>query len=324
MKRSLTECSAAADSGTSMTFGDARELLREMKLNSVALVVTSPPYPMIRMWDDLFHMMDNSIALSDDMSSPIEMFEKMHVQLDIVWRDLFRLLIPGGIAAINVGDATRSFNGVFQLFPNAARVTTAMLKAGFLALPNIYWKKQTNKPNSFLGSGMLPTNGYVTVDCEHILLFRKGSLRKFLPKDPIRVSSSFSQEERNKWFTQIWEGIPGVRQAAASSAPDQKKRTGAFPAEIPSRLIRMFSVRGDTVLDPFAGTGTTVTVARDLGRVGIGFEIQKLIQVNFFFKVKIEHRAFVRAANTGPFSRDYGFPFFLRYSVCHAAPQSAT
>lgn len=97
---------------------------------------------------------------------------------------------------------------------------------------------------------MLPTNGYVTQDCEYILLFRKGAPRKFPPKDLKRYDSAFTQEQRNQWFSQIWS-IPGRRQ----TKDGYEKRTGAFPEEIPSRLIQMFSIKGDTVLDPFAGDG---------------------------------------------------------------------
>lgn len=254
--------------------GDARELiLKEIQPNSVALVVTSPPYPMIQMWDELFHTMDDTIDI--EKQPPMEVFEKMHTQLDTVWKILFSVIIPGGIVVINIGDATRRIGDQFRLFPNGARITMRMVDIGFTVLPNIYWKKPTNKPNSFLGSGMLPPNAYVTIDCEHILIFRKGGLRKFPSNDQNRIDSAFTQAERNTWFTQVWERITGARQHNGSD-----RRTAAFPDEIPRRLIKMFSVKRDIILDPFAGTGTTVNVAKELDRVAIGFEIDQNIIIS--------------------------------------------
>ncbi len=257
---------------TSILQHDARVLSEVVKPDSVDLVVTSPPYPMISMWDDLFRTLDPSIPPSDEWKDHDAnvIFEKMHVQLDQVWTQLAVCVKSGGIVAINMGDATRSIQRNFRLFPNAARTTMGLLNAGFTPLPNLYWKKPTNGPNAFLGSGFLPVNAYVTLDCEHILLFRKGRLRKFPPKDPIRKASCFTKKERDCWFSQTWEDVKGVRQKKIGG-----RRSGAFPREIPCRLIRMFSILGDTVLDPFVGTGTTVDVATSLGRSCIGLDIDK-------------------------------------------------
>jgi len=142
----------------------------------------------------------------------------------------------------------------------------AATRLGFSPLPYILWKKPTNKPNAFLGSGFLPPNAYVTLDCEFILPFRKGGLRRFPPHDPQRTASRFSRGERDRWFSQVWSDIRGVSQRSVAG------RTGAFPSEIPERLIRMFSVEGDTVLDPFAGTGTTLWAALRWGRSAVGVE----------------------------------------------------
>jgi modification methylase len=222
---------------------------------SVALVVTSPPYPMIRQWDELF------------ASWGATGFEAMHRQLDRVWAGCRRALVPGGILAINVGDALRTVSGEFRLWPNHARVVSAAGKLGFRSLPYILWKKPTNKPNAFLGSGFLPPNAYVTLDCEFILLFRKGPLRRLAPGSTARLASRYEKAERDLWFSQIWEGIRGIPQSKDGG------RSGAFPPEIPRRLIRMFSIAGDTVLDPFAGTGTTLWEASRLGRDAIGIEL---------------------------------------------------
>ena len=263
---------------------DSRKLDEVIKENSIDLVVTSPPYPLIPMWDEIFIEMDKTIPSVSEwtIKNSFEIFEKMHLQLDIVWTKLFKVVKESGIVIINVGDATRTFPTgkakQFQMFPNAARITMAMLKIGFTSLPNIYWKKPTNKANAFMGSGFLPVNAYVTLDCEHILIFRKGNIRKFKPKDRNREDSKFTKEERDLWFSQTWTGINGVKQttkwSTKGSKKDKKERTGAFPEEIPKRLIRMYSVKGDTILDPFCGTKTTLKVAEKLERNSIGLDIK--------------------------------------------------
>jgi modification methylase len=229
--------------------------LDEIADASVALIVTSPPYPMIPQWDRLFA----SMGATD--------YAAMHQILRDVWRECARVLIPGGILAVNIGDAVRTIDGKFQLWPNHATVLVDAASLGLRPLPYILWKKPTNKPNAFLGSGFLPPNAYVTLDCEYILLFRRGNLRQFPRRDLAREASRYQRAERDRWFSQIWSDIRGARQGPGSD------RTAAFPIEIPDRLIRMFSIAGDTVLDPFAGTGTTLWSALRSGRNAIGVEI---------------------------------------------------
>lgn len=245
--------------------GDATNLTEFVDKNSVDLVVTSPPYPMIAMWDGLIGPASETDADATKLTG-MEVFELMHKHLDGVWKQLYEVTKPGAIVAINIGDAMRTYDKDFQMFPNGARTTMGMCEAGFSPLPNIYWKKPTNRPVAFLGSGYLPVNAYVSFECEHILIFRHGGPRKFAPGDPNREASKFTVEERNAWFTQIWE-VPGVRQEVVAG-----RRNAAFPPEIPRRLIRMFSVFGDTVLDPFVGTGTTAIVATENGRRAIGID----------------------------------------------------
>jgi site-specific DNA-methyltransferase (cytosine-N4-specific) len=180
-------------------------------------------------------------------------------------------LLPGGLLAINVGDALRSKGGEFRLWPNHVDVTHACRSLGFTPLPYILWKKPTNKPNAFLGSGFLPPNAYVTVDCEFILLFRKGPLRAFPVRDPGRERSRYGRAERDRWFSQVWSDVRGARQRGPGA------RTGAFPPAIPERLVRMFSCEGETVLDPFAGTGTTLWAAARWGREAIGVELDPVL-----------------------------------------------
>jgi len=233
--------------------GDARHL-PQLGDGSVALVVTSPPYPMIPQWDELFRAQGARDYLA------------MHRLLEAAWAECHRVLLPGGILAVVIGDALRSEQGRFRLWPNHAETLRAAGRVGFDALPYLLWKKPTNKPNAFLGSGFLPPNAYVTLDCEFILLFRNGGLRRFSPHDRRRYASRFSRGERDRWFSQLWTDVRGAPQRRPGG------RSGAFPPAIPDRLVRMFSVVGDTVLDPFAGTGTTLWAAAAAGRNAVGVE----------------------------------------------------
>ena len=251
----------------------------ELADGSVHLMVTSPPYPMIKMWDDLFAIADpkiaelwNKLEIDSQEANVRSIYDAMHDYLGKVWLETFRVLVDGGIACINIGDATRTVNGKFQLYPNHTRITEICERIGFTTLPYILWKKPTTKPKykgkgAFLGSGFLPPNAYVTIDCEFILLFRKGNLRKFPPHDELRYESKFKKVERDEWFSQIW-ALKGTRQTAS----ELERRTAAYPDEIAERLIKMFSVKGETVLDPFLGSGTTAKIALQNERNSIGYE----------------------------------------------------
>ncbi len=273
-----------------------------VQTDAVDLVVTSPPYPMIAMWDESFRAASGHVqkALEDD-DGPAA-FEAMHTELDRVWGECARVLRPGGFLCINVGDATRTIAGNFRLYSNHARIVSACTALGFEALPLILWRKQTNAPNKFMGSGMLPAGAYVTLEHEYILVFRSGGKRSFSPADAERRRrSAFFWEERNSWFSDVWD-FKGVRQRVArgarqddgqpelwdtdsgTSAPagtaaqaaktgtELRKRSAAFPLELASRLVCMYSLQGDTVLDPFLGTGTTTAAAVLHARNSVGYE----------------------------------------------------
>ena len=255
------------------------QILSEIDDCSIHLMLTSPPYPMIQMWDTQFSQTDKRIAqLWQQLSEPNvarQIYDLMHENLAKTWQETFRVLVEGGIVAINIGDATRRLNNKFQLFPNHSRVIEICEKIGFTTLPYILWKKLTTKPHykgkgAFLGSGFLPPNAYVTLDCEFILLFRKGKLRKFPCKDQTRYESKFTKTQRDEWFSQIWS-LKGTRQ----NIGEFERRTAAYPDEIAKRIIKMFSIKGDMVLDPFLGSGTTMKTANSLQRNCIGYEIDE-------------------------------------------------
>jgi len=247
-----------------------------IKDRSIHLVVTSPPYPMIEMWDDILSNQHSAIRKALRTNQGQTAFELMHLELDKVWSEIDRVLVPGGFVCINIGDAARTIDKEFALFPNHSRIIQAFQSLGFSNLPNIIWRKQTNAPNKFMGSGMLPAGAYVTLEHEWILIFRKGSKRVFVgeAEKQLRKESAFFWEERNSWFSDLWD-LKGVRQKMDGSP--SRSRSAAFPFEIPYRLINMYSLKGDTVLDPFLGTGTTTVSALVTQRNSIGIEIDPLL-----------------------------------------------
>jgi len=250
--------------------------MTQVPTGTIDLVVTSPPYPMIEMWDKIFGEQNQNIQEALDGENGALAFELMNQELDRIWNEVFRVLIDGGIACINIGDATRKIGQHFQLYPNHSRIIHHCRSLGFQDLPSILWRKPTNAPNKFMGSGMLPPGAYITLEHEYILILRKGGIRKFKTEEEKinRRRSAFFWEERNKWFSDIWVGLTGVGQKISDQKDDLRKRSAAYPFELAYRLINMFSVKGDTVLDPFFGTGTTMIAAMVSARNSIGYEIE--------------------------------------------------
>jgi len=253
-------------------FDDARDM-KQIKDESVDLMITSPPYPMIQMWDEIFGKQNPEITNALNNQNGELAFELMNKELDKVWEEVYRVLKVGGIACINIGDATRSIAEKFQIYMNHARILNYCLSLGFHALPEILWVKETNKPDKFMGSGMLPVGAYVTLEHEHILILRKGDKREFKKPEQRknRQNSAFFWEERNIWFSDKWRDIKGTFQKLDNSKT--RERSGAYPFELTYRLINMFSVQGDVILDPFLGTGTTTIGAIASGRNSMGVEI---------------------------------------------------
>ncbi len=307
-------------------FSDSRQM-KDLSDESVDLIVTSPPYPMIEMWDDIFFQQSPLAKKKMNNKDGFGAFESMHKVLDDTWREAYRVLKSGCFACINIGDATRTIDGNFCLYTNHARILKCAQEIGFSSLPCILWRKQTNAPNKFMGSGMLPAGAYVTLEHEYILILRKGQKRDFKKEadKENRRSSSFFWEERNHWFSDVWFDIKGSLQALNDK--DTRKRSAAFPFELAYRLINMYSVKGDWILDPYLGTGTTTLAAIASGRNSVGYEIENTFQdINLTAKDNIietsrhviqkrllNHLDFIdqRMKSNGPLkhsNRHYGFP----------------
>ncbi len=305
--------------------------MKELPPGSVDLVVTSPPYPMIEMWDGVFSRQNRKIADALRSLQGSLAFELMHRQLDPVWNEVYRVLKAGGIACINIGDATRTLDDHFALYTNHARILNYMQGLGFSALPAVLWRKQTNAPNKFMGSGMMPPGAYVTLEHEYVLVLRKGNKKEFKDEhdQQLRRESAFFWEERNAWFSDVWMDLKGASQNLFDDKV--RKRSAAFPIELPYRLISMFSVKGDTVLDPFLGIGTSMMAAMAAGRNSVGYEIDTnfgdivsshLQEVVGFAHYRIHqrlehHLSFVaeRIKNIGKFkylNKHYHFPVMTR------------
>ncbi len=288
--------------------------------NSVDLVVTSPPYPMIKMWDSLFSKLNPIIGEALEVGEGTRAYELMHRELDKTWEEVDRVTRNGGILAINIGDAARRIGDDFRLYPNHARIIQFFEKAGYHVLPPIIWRKESNKPTKFMGSGMLPPNAYVTLEHEYILLFRKQGPRRFNKAEKVkRRQSAYFWEERNSWFSDLWD-LKGVSQRM----DHVREKAAAYPFELAYRLVNMYSIQGDLVLDPFVGTGTTTVAAACSARNSIGYELEPIFfdiiekrlgdiprLANEIIKERIrKHIKFIknRGGKTTYRSLNYGFP----------------
>jgi modification methylase len=237
--------------------GDARKL-DDLDDESVHLVVTSPPYWTLKEYE-----------LGDGQLGFVADYDEFNVALSIVWEHCLRLLVPGGRLVVNVGDVClpRRRVGRHLVFPLHATIVESCRRLGFDNLTPILWHKISNAKfeaggGSILGKPYEP-NGVVKNDVEWILFQRKpGGYRK--PDAATRTLSVIPHYRHREWFQNIWTfGGASTRQHPAP-----------FPLELPTRLIRMFSFVGDTVLDPFSGTATTSLAAGRWGRDSIGVEVQ--------------------------------------------------
>ena len=237
--------------------GDARDL-SFLEDESVHLVLTSPPYWNLKQYNE--H--PSQLGHIDD-------YEAFLNELKCVWEHVFRVLVPGGRLVCVVGDvcvARRRF-GRHLVFPLHSDICVLCRRIGFDNLNPIIWHKIANASyevtngSKFLGKPYEP-NAIIKNDIEFILMQRKpGGYRK--PTEAQRRQSMIGKADFDCWFQQIWN-IPGA---------SLKMHPAPFPLELASRLVRMFSFTGDTVLDPFAGSGTTMVAAVRHGRNSIGVEI---------------------------------------------------
>ncbi|MFX0010971.1 MAG: DNA methyltransferase [Candidatus Hermodarchaeota archaeon] len=265
------------------------EHMVELEDNSVQLIITSPPYGKIKDYG-----IDDQIGFSDS-------FEAYFERLNQVWKECYRVLEPQCRMVINIGDQylrTTEF-GRYRILSIASQIIRDCLSIGFDFLGDIIWQKvsttNTTGGCSFMGSIFYPRNGLLTYDYEHILIFKKhlGKATRHIDLETKELSK-ISLSEWKKWFSGHWK-IPGVV---------QKEHIAMFPEEIPYRIIRMFSFIGDTILDPFVGSGTSLKVAKCLLRNSIGYEI------NLEFQDIIEDK--IKQASMGYFL-DFQFLLYKIY-----------
>ena len=239
--------------------GDARNMLG-LEPQSVHLVLTSPPYWTLKEYRD-----------SEGQLGHVEDYEQFLQELDKVWKQCFHALVPGGRLICVVGDvclSRRENGGRHTVVPLHSSIQEHCRKLGFDNLAPIIWHKISNAAyeveggSNFLGKPYEP-NSVIKNDIEFILMERRpGGYRA--PDISTKVLSVISAENHKKWFQQIWSGVTGA---------STKHHPAPYPIELAERLVRMFSFVGDTVLDPFMGTGTTTVAAAKWGRNSIGFEI---------------------------------------------------
>lgn len=260
-----------------LILGDSREM-PELADASVHLVVTSPPYWSIKDYD---HPVQVGTG---------ETYEEYISSLGEVLAECHRVLHPGCRAAVNIGDQylRASEHGRYRVQPIHADLTRVGRDIGFDFMGNIIWRKISNTTTSgggsWMGSTYHPKDGHVTYEHEYILLFRKrGSWPQ--PDVEAKKRSRLTKQQRSKWFRGMWE-IPPVRQDG---------HIAKFPLELPRRLIKMYSFHGETVLDPFLGSGTTAAAAALEGRNSVGYELNASYRVLFEETVREEaHDLFSR------------------------------
>ncbi|MBI4210738.1 MAG: site-specific DNA-methyltransferase [Candidatus Diapherotrites archaeon] len=234
--------------------GDSRQML-EVQDTSVDLVVTSPPY-----WHIKDYGVDGQIGFGQTLHNYLQ-------DLCLTWKDCYRVLKPGSRLCINIGDQfLRSvIYGRYKIAPLHSEFISQCEKVGFDYMGAIIWQKKTTMNTTggaaVMGSYPYPPNGLIEIDYEFILLFKKPGKREVSKE--IKEKSKMSKEEWRQYFSGHW-AFAGERQG---------EHEAMFPEELPKRLVKMFTFVGDVVLDPFLGSGTTIKMSLDLGRNGIGYEI---------------------------------------------------
>ncbi len=237
--------------------GDSRKM-REVKGESVHLIVTSPPY-----WQLKDYGPKEQIGYNDTYEDYIN-------NLNLVWKECHRVLHKGCRLCINIGDqfARSVYYGRYKIIPIRTEIIKFCETMGFDYMGAIIWQKvttcNTTGGATVMGSFPYPRNGIIKLDYEFILILKKLGKSPKVSKD-IKQKSELSRDEWNKYFYGHWN----------FSGEKQDKHIAPFPEELPERLIKMFSFLGDTILDPFLGSGTTSVVALKLSRNSIGYEINE-------------------------------------------------
>lgn len=240
-----------------VVFGDARQL-NLIKDKSIHLIITSPPY-----WQLKDYGAENQIGFNDSYESYVN-------NLNLVWLECFRVLMDGCRLCINIGDqfARSVYYGRYKVIPIRDEIVRFCETIGLDYMGSIIWQKATTCNTTggatIMGSFPYPRNGIVKLDYEYILLFKKpGTPPKI--DERTKEKAAMTTEEWNRYFAGHWY-FTGAK---------QDRHIAMFPEELPKRLIRMFSYEGETVFDPFLGSGTTSLAALRLGRNSIGYEINK-------------------------------------------------
>ena len=255
-----------------------RAIYQRLPMNSVHLIVTSPPYWTLKDYPD-----------GADQLGAIEDYEKFLDELDKVWRECDRVLVPGGRICCVVGDVCipRKRLGRHFVVPLHADIQVRGRKLGLDVLTPILWHKIANGVTEAKGNGAgfygkpYQPGAVVKNDIEYILFLRKGGeYRKVGPLQ--KALSILSKEEMQRWWRSVWTDVRGASTRDGHPAP--------YPPILAERLIRMFSFAGDTVLDPFNGTGSTMVAAVASGRNSIGVEIEpdyiRLAEANVEMAIK--------------------------------------